>query len=155
MHLDDDDIMRRIENWPSLLDKYLKERSEETFSFGKFDCARFMADGIRLITDGFDPLASYRSKYKTKAGAARLVKKMTKEGTFQACVEKVLSEKGLKKVEKSFLKRGDIVLAEGTDPDGEYETVVGIFLGEHFVYADPGFGLAYAGIKHVIKGWSI
>ena len=147
--------MRKVENWPSLLDSYFKEKSKETFSFGKFDCVRFVSDGIKLITGGFDPLASYRSKYKTKAGAARLIKKMTEEGTFKACVEKVLSEKGLKEVEKNFLKRGDIVLAEGIDPNGEYETVVGIFMGEHFIYVDPDFGLAHAGIEHILKGWSI
>lgn len=130
-------------------------KKKESFSFGKFDCARFVSDGIKLITGGFDPLASYRSKYRTKAGAARLIRKMAEEGTFQACVEKVLSEKGLVEVEKNYLKRGDIVLAEGTDPEGEYETVVGIFLGEHFVYVDPKEGLAYAGIEHVLKGWSI
>jgi hypothetical protein len=145
----------KVENWPSLLDGYIKERKKESFSFGKFDCVRFVSDGIKLITDGFDPLASYRSKYRTEAGAARLIRKMTKEGTFKACVEKVLSEKGLKEVGKNYLKRGDIVLAAGTDPNGEYETVVGIFLGEHFVYADPVFGLSYTGIEHILKGWSI
>ena len=147
--------MRKVENWPSLLDSYCKSKRKKTFSFGKFDCARFMADGIRLITGGFDPMSSYRSKYKTGAGAARLLRKMTKEGTFAACVEKVLSEKGLAEVEKNFLKRGDIVLAAGTNPDGEYETVVGIFLGEHFVYADPISGLSFAGSEHILKGWSI
>lgn len=100
-------------------------------------------------------MSSYRSKYKTGAGAARLLRKMTEAGTFRACVEKVLSEKGLVEVEKGFLKRGDIVLAEGTDPNGEYETVVGIFLGEHFVYADPISGLSFAGREHIIKGWGI
>ncbi len=147
--------MRRVENWPSLLDSYCKEKKEESFSFGKFDCVRFVSDGIKLITGGFDPLASYRSKYRTEVGAARLIRKMTEEGTFQACVEKVLSEKGLREVGKNYLKRGDIVLAEGTDPTGEYETVVGIFLGEHFVYVDPKEGLAYARSEHILKGWSI
>ena len=147
--------MKRIETWPSALDMYIKSKRAEKFSWGRFDCVRFVSDGIRLITGGFDPLSSYRSKYKSKVGASRLLKKMTKAGTFEACVEKVLSEKGLIEVERNYLKRGDIVLAEGIDLEGEYETVVGIFMGEHFVYVDPRFGLAFAEIKHVLKGWSI
>lgn len=116
----------------------------------------FVSGGIQEIVEGFDFWGKYRKRYKTKIGAYKLIRRETEEGTFRALVEKVCREKNLQRVEMNFLKRGDIVLASGVSLDGgEPEDVVGIFLGDSFVYADPIRGTNRADMKYIISGWSI
>jgi hypothetical protein len=94
----------RPENWPELLDEYLREAQRMPFAWGRQDCCTLAADWVRLIR-GVDPMAAWRGQYRTAAGAVRAIEA---GGGLASMVSSVLGDP----IPVTFAQRGDVVLAE-------------------------------------------
>lgn len=63
----------RLRDWQSRLAALLAEREARPFVWGEHDCGLFVADACVALT-GHDPVADLRGRYRSAAGAARLLK---------------------------------------------------------------------------------
>jgi hypothetical protein len=97
----------RHENWPSRLSDFIGAASGRPFSWGSSDCCLFAADWVQEAT-GIDPAAEYRGRYRTEAGAARLLNRLG--GSVEAAVDKAL---GMPLTSPLLAQRGDIALVDG------------------------------------------
>ena len=87
----------RKENWLECLNKYLDSVYNKPFEWGAHDCCHFSASCVEAMT-GKNPM---KFKYKTKAGALRLIKKTPLDKR----LEKIFG----KHIAVAAAKRGDIM----------------------------------------------
>lgn len=66
--------IQRHRDWQSRIAGFVTSREREPFAWGSNDCALFVCDGIKAISD-HDPAADVRG-YSTEKGAARVVKRL-------------------------------------------------------------------------------
>ncbi len=92
------------------------------FQWGEHDCALWCADWVFEAT-GADLLSDWRGKYKTAAGAARLMKRRKFSGVA------AIAAKHLPEINPAMAKRGDILL----HPDGS----LGVCYGRHGFFLTP------------------
>lgn len=97
----------RHPNWTTRLPETLQKATQKPFSWGEHDCCLFAADCVIAVCD-FDPCEKIRGRYKTKAGAARVLK--TKFGDLESALSRFFSE-----IEPERAIRGDIVMYNGDD----------------------------------------
>lgn len=95
----------RVENWESKLAEYIKESSEKPFKWGSHDCVGFAMGAVRVIT-GVDHYAPYRNKYKSRAGAVRVLAATGK--SFEELISHHFIEINIKQA-----GRGDLVFTQG------------------------------------------
>jgi len=107
----------RVEGWESLLAEYVA--SAPPFRWGQTDCALWTAEWVRLCT-GEDHTPAWRGKYRTKAGATRL---MRARG-FRAPED--IADAHLNELPVRLAKRGDLLL----HPEGN----LGICTGRQGVF---------------------
>ncbi|MDH0749535.1 hypothetical protein N5D61_24730 [Pseudomonas sp. GD03842] len=100
----------RHRDWTTRLNEVIKAALERPFSWGDFDCCLFAAD-CAVAVCGVDPASAYRGKYKTEAGAKRLIKK--NHGSLEAAWDACFS-----RVQPAFIQRGDIALYESPNGRG-------------------------------------
>jgi hypothetical protein len=98
--------MRR-EDWPSRLIDFIEAASGRPFSWGSSDCCLFAADWVQDAT-GIDPAAGHRGRYRTEAGAARLLNRLG--GSVDAAATGAL---GAPLASPLLAQRGDIALVGG------------------------------------------
>jgi hypothetical protein len=111
----DGDGVKRLLNWPALLEAHLEGARKQTFSWGKWDCALAACDAIKAIT-GTDPGAPYRGKYSTEGGAATLAgATLVAFGAFVATATAGLA---MPQVSVRHARRGDLVLCDNGTPQG-------------------------------------
>jgi len=125
-------MTRRHDLWPSRLNEYLLAATERPFCWGENDCATFVFGAAEAMT-GEDHAASWRGKYKTKAGALKQIKKHGVEN-LGAWLDKFYSRQPI-----NFSQRGDIVSVD-QDVFGAFGIVLGseaIFLGPDGTEARP------------------
>jgi hypothetical protein len=67
-------MLTRNPLWPDLLADYLGERLAMPFAWGSHDCCMFAAEWVRICT-GEDFAKGYRGKYRSEAGALKLLKR--------------------------------------------------------------------------------
>ncbi len=99
--------MRRIENWPILFSRFLRERADVPFAYGVNDCMLFTADAVKLVTAGYDPAAEYRDAYSTEEGAQQI---LDINGGIQSLITRVLQVEPSSQVLTGG--RGDVVIME-------------------------------------------
>lgn len=100
----------RVEQWPTILAKFMEERRYAPFEWGSNDCCLFTGDAILAIT-GVDLAADFRGKYHDARGAFRAVKKFA-GGGIEELVLKITEEHGIEQIGLPFVQRGDIVMAD-------------------------------------------
>lgn len=131
--------MRHI-NWVTRLPETLQKATQKPFSWGEHDCCLFAADCVIAVCD-FDPCEKIRGRYKTKAGAARVLK--TEFGDLESALSRFFSEIGPEKA-----MRGDIVMFNGDD---------GKTLG--VIWANKTWAVTNSGVCPVnfqpIKAWRV
>ena len=98
--------LKRYGDWPERLNAFLDQ--EHKFVWGESDCCLFAADAVLRIT-GTDLAAKYRDKYKSEAGAARMLRKA--DGLGNIC-SKAADQFDLEEVPVLFARRGDMVIFE-------------------------------------------
>lgn len=93
----------RVPGWEGRLAAYIEAAQTEPFAWGSHDCALWAATWVQICTGG-DYVSDWRGKYKTEAGAARLMLKRGYAGV-EAIADDHLEEKPVR-----LAMRGDLVL---------------------------------------------
>jgi hypothetical protein len=114
----------RIEGWESILAEHIRQAYHATFVWGANDCALWCADWVKKGT-GNDFGEPWRGKYKSEAGAAKLMKKRGYAGPAD------IANQHLPEIPVPMARRGDLLL----HPEG----CLGICHGRHgFFLKDDG-----------------
>lgn len=103
-------MMKRFENWPTLLAVFIAEARERAFAWGQNDCCLFAADAVRVMT-GVDAAAKLRGKYKTKVQAYALLKRFAGGGVAETA-SKITAAHSMPEVPVLMAQRGDVLLLE-------------------------------------------
>lgn len=101
--------MRRKENWPELLDEFLRERLDSPFEWGVNDCGLFAADCIRHLT-GLDLAAPLRDAYHDEESARDALNRACGGGDLTAYVEMTCRQHRFQEVPLLTAQRGDLLL---------------------------------------------
>lgn len=124
---------------------FIEGRRERPFSWGENDCATFAADWIRQQT-GIDPVAQYRGKYKTAAGAARAMKRY---GTGEL-VSTWIGLVGEPLPSVRLAMRGDVVAKDM----GETGDAIGIVIDHRAAFVAPD-GLRFEPVESCRLAWRV
>lgn len=133
----------RKENWPEILNDQIEQAQAREFEWGVFDCCLFAADVVLAMTD-VDYAASFRGRYKTKAGAYRCLKNHS--GDIKEVLNSLLGEP----IPVAYCSRGDIVTLE-TD-DG---LAMGVCVGARMAVPRPGVGLTFVPMSRALMAWRV
>jgi hypothetical protein len=134
----------RLPDWTERLAELVEERRQAPFAWGSQDCCLFAADAVVAVTGG-DPAAAWRGKYRTEAGAERLLGALGLEGT----VAQALADFGLQECPPAFAQRGDLaIVASGNLP------TVGVVLGDAVAAPGPD-GLAFVPLTSASRAWGV
>ncbi|MCE9566376.1 MAG: hypothetical protein K8U57_30500 [Planctomycetes bacterium] len=112
----------RVEGWELLLAEHVREAYGRRFQWGEHDCVLWAGRWVRLCT-GKDLIAEWEGKYKTEAGARRIMKKLG-----YAVVADAVDDR-LNPIPVALAKRGDILLG----PSG----ALGVCFGRHGFFPGP------------------
>lgn len=134
--------MKRADNWPTLLTRFIEERRAMPFAWGSNDCCLFAADWCRTV-GGIDFAEGIRGTYSSALGAMRVLEKHG--GVFGLAQKRA----GLERVPKQMAQRGDIVAHEV--PHG---VALGICLGAVAAFVGRD-GLTFAPIEAAVGVWRI
>lgn len=102
--------MNRLDNWQSNLSELIESKRETAFVWGEFDCTQLAFMAIEAVI-GVDHSGPYRGKYKTAAGALKILRKVGKVETPVQLIEGILGEPQA----IAFARKGDIVTAIPND----------------------------------------
>ncbi len=122
----------RLPDWQSRLTSYQAQVTRYDFSYGRHDCALFVAGCVEAMT-GHDFAAGYRGRYKSLRGGLKL---LANDGfdNHLAVVRRHFAE-----VPQAFAQVGDIMVIEQSDGIA----ALGINLGERIAVLRQGeLGLA-------------
>jgi hypothetical protein len=111
------------------------------------DCCLFACDVI-ADAGGRDFAAPFRGRYRTAAGAARVLRRFA-GGGLEAAAEKITQDNGLEEVPSLMAQRGDFVLVDETEGPA-----LGVCLGETFVAAGPA-GAVTLPLKRARRAWRV
>jgi len=101
-------MLLSLPNWPTLLHKFLAERMNTPFVWGKHDCCLFACDAVLAMT-GEDLAGDFRGKYDSALSAVRTMQAFTAENAESA--EKItrLLDLSRQAVDYPITKSGDLV----------------------------------------------
>ena len=102
-------MLRRFEDWPTRLERYLASCESRAFRYGQLDCCLFVADAICAMT-GVDPAQPFRANYTSRKEAIRAIRTYTGQTTVAAVAERVFAEQGLAEAPALAARRGDVAL---------------------------------------------
>lgn len=139
-------ILQRKSNWPELLERRLLKLTHTQFQYGGHDCCKFGSGIVKLLTIEELDLAAKFGTYKTRIGAARILRKAGYKSV-EDFAAKITVEHGMIEVLTSQAKRGDIILG----PDQEGNKAVGICVGRYAAFA--GNGIDYISMVQVLRAW--
>lgn len=103
----------RVEGWERILRDRLAASMREPYALGRSDCATWALDITRAIT-GTAVGETLRGRYHSRAGAVRLMRVLSQEGTLKGAVTAYLQREP---VSIRRVMRGDVLLY--IDSDGE------------------------------------
>jgi hypothetical protein len=129
----------RVQGWESILAEHIRQAYHATFAWGINDCCLWPADWVHKGT-GTDFGSDWRGKYKTEAGAAKLMKKRGYTGPADIASEHLLE------IPVPLAGRGDLLL----HPEG----CLGIGHGRHgfFLKAD---GVLMSDALACVRAWKV
>lgn len=138
-------MMKRPQNWPSMLATFLREKQSQPFIWGSNDCCLFTCDWLQALY-GVDHAADLRGTYDTALGAARVLEA---RGGVLAIAAAVCEREGWAEIAPAFAQRGDIVL-----DDSPLGHTLGVCAGG--VSAFPGeAGMLLKPTRACVKAWRI
>lgn len=117
----------RTGDWEQALAAYFAACERKPYAWGEHDCVLFAAGAVLAVT-GEDPAAAIRGRYRSKAGAARLLRELG-AGTLEATLDSLFPERPV-----AFARRGDLALHDGAI--GVVSGRFALFVGA-FVASDP------------------
>jgi hypothetical protein len=94
----------RKDGWETAFFAEIEAAQNRALGWGEFDCVTW-AGNMTLALTGFDPIAEFRGRYRSKAGAYRLIRETA--GTLAECVDRKLQ-----RISVSRAGRGDVVLID-------------------------------------------
>ncbi|QBY42144.1 hypothetical protein QE197_02460 [Arsenophonus nasoniae] len=97
----------RHPDWATRLPDTLRAAMSRPFSWGEHDCCLFAADCVMAVCD-FDPCSEIRGRYRSKAGALRVLK--NKFGSLQQGVSRFFNT-----IPVEQARRGYVVMFEGDE----------------------------------------
>jgi hypothetical protein len=147
------DTLTRKENWPSLLHNFVIEYEKKEFCWGKIDCCMMMFDWIEYCT-GTNLSTPYKGKYSTKIGAIRLMKKLHNGGVLHS-VSDYFKKLNIKEIPSLMAQRGDVVIVNELQSEGNYDDVVGICIGLHVIVLSDSNGLHKLPLSTIKKSWKV
>ncbi len=122
-------------------------RRGRSFQWGVHDCCTFACDVIR-DAGGVDYAAPFRGRYRTAAGAARVLRRFA-GGGLEAAAEKIAQDNGLEEVPPLMAQRGDFVLLDAAEGPA-----LGVCLGATFIAAGPA-GAVTLPLKRARRAWRV
>jgi hypothetical protein len=132
----------RLQGWElRLLDEVTAARVK-AFEWGVHDCATWAFDVRRTLT-GEDAAKAWRGKYKTEAGAARMLRKLK----CQTVEDLAMSILGKPLPTVLLAQRGDILL-------GGAERALGVCIGSDGLFLQPA-GLVAVPLKSCFSAWRV
>ena len=117
--------IHKVDDWRSRLRKYLEDNTNTPFRLGLYDCGSFAGGAIEAMT-GENPHAKVAGKYKTMAGALRVLKRLGHEDHI-AYAASVLDE-----IDPLYAQFGDIAVVQGDDGPA-----LGVVVGAHIEVRTP------------------
>lgn len=104
--------MNRKENWPLLMQEYLKGVRYNPFAWGTFDCCMFAADCVLAMT-GEDAAAPFRGRYTDGPGAVKALREFSGGGLLLPTMEIVAANNGWEPIPNRMrVQRGDVVMGD-------------------------------------------
>jgi hypothetical protein len=132
----------RLPGWELRLVDEVSAAREKPFAYGTHDCVCW-AFGVRAALTGKDDWARFRGKYKTEAGAARVLRKL-KCDTVEDLARSILGDP-LPAV--LLAQRGDILL-------GGAERALGVCIGSDGLFLQAA-GLVSVPLKTCFSAWRV
>lgn len=107
--------MTRKQDWQKHLHEFVDSRRKAPFVWGANDCALFVCDGIKAMTD-VDIAVDFRDKYATQLGALKTIKEVTGGENVEDVANFVTVKFGMADARSPlFAQRGDAVLFDGAE----------------------------------------
>lgn len=124
--------MKRVADWRIRFDAEIDNIRRIPFAWGKHDCAVSLGARMVKAITGEDIAAEYRGRYKTAAGALKLLRKHGFDD-LESLVASLFPE-----IPVSFARIGDVVVIPSDD---EFGCSIGVVNGERiFVLREDGLG---------------
>lgn len=98
--------IKRKDDWAERLEAFINEHQETEFKYGEFDCAMYVCDAIKAMTD-VDVGETFRDLYHSKTGAAKI---MREYDGLEAIGDTIAKGYGMHAVGSNFAGRGDPVV---------------------------------------------
>lgn len=141
-------MLTRKSGWEGLLSQYIQDNLDRRQEWGQADCSMFVCDWVLQVT-GADPAKDFRGKYKTKAGAARAIKKFA--GDLDGVAERIAGRLGMEETVPLKARRGDVVMVKGNGGNA-----LGIIDMSGMAVAVQGKdGLEFVPAVHALKAWRV
>lgn len=133
--------MKRVQQWQTKFSDFISAKKQEKFSWGTNDCCLFAADSVLCLT-GTDFAESFRGKYDSAAGAARL---LNENGGVEAIASKYLGTPVL----PAFAAVGDVVSISNGG-----RAALAVCAGQ-FVLAVSERGLESLALSEAVLAWKV
>ena len=93
-------------DWNILFDDFITKNRFVPFAWGSWDCCKFSNAVIKAMTG--EDLIPKELKWKNEEEAMKSIEKYGK--TLSKSIEKACKTKGVQKVDKAFMQKGDLVV---------------------------------------------
>jgi hypothetical protein len=127
------------------LTAFLLESYELSFEWGERDCGLWVAEWVKRVR-GVDPGQSFRGRYKTAFGCARLVKR---HGDLLRLATEAFAAAGLVKIEVGEAQPGDIACV-----DANRGQTLGLFVRNR-VAMIVDRGIVSTSAYPVLRAWKV
>lgn len=136
--------MARVTDWPAQLDAAVEAARRRPFEWGTHDCALWAASVVQALT-GVDHAAGLRGRYRSAAGALRL---LAKRGGLAVLATRALGAP----IDVRHAQRGDLVLA--CQPLDAGMPALGICLDTRAAFTGAA-GLVYRDLLECEAAWRV
>lgn len=143
-------MLRRKQNWESLLDRFLIINRTRTFAYGDWDCCLFAADAIQVMT-GVDIAERFRGQYRSARGAMQVVLEYCGRRSISAVAQKTAEAFLMPEVKPLMAGRGDMVLIKRSR---DYSLGIVSLTGRHIIIPTAE-ELWKVEIQQAVRSWRV
>ena len=143
-------MIRRLDDWPARLRRFLEDRKRTPFAWGRNDCCLFAADAVLAIT-GTDAAAAWRG-YRTARGAAT---RLDRHGGVAGLMREAAAAHGWAEILPAFARRGDVVLLVHPAPRHAVDALGIVDLSGRRAAVPDADGLAAVPLIQAVTAWRI
>lgn len=143
--------MKRKDDWPELLECFLRDREQKPFAWGVQDCALLVCDAVQVMT-GVDLAEDFREQYSTRLQAARSMRRCGC-ATLADLADLVAARHGIPEVPVPSARRGDVVLLD-MKKEGPALGIIGLS-GSHVLAAAYGLVSIPLTSPQCLRAWRI